>query len=98
MADIIANISCQSMNDNYKHCNPGRCLFPFKFNKQDQNQCVPFQAGKKSKKGTICATKKGARGGLIEYGYCSDESGIVAGKGASQDVGVVVKKVETKDN
>lgn len=44
---------------------PGNCIFPFKYQWKEHNNCV------KTEKGDICATSVSERGTLKTYGYCA---------------------------
>lgn len=46
----------------------GDCIFPFKHQWKDHNECID------SEKGKICATSVTDRGTLKTYGYCENNS------------------------
>ena len=45
----------------------GDCIFPFKYQWKENNECVD------SEKGKICATSVSDRGTLKTYGYCKED-------------------------
>ena len=71
----------------------GECIFPFKFQWKDNNECL------ETDKGNICATSVTGRGTLKTYGYCERNSRSRS-KSKSKSKGSlkkITKKKGTKD-
>ena len=71
----------------------GECIFPFKFQWKDNNECL------ETDKGNICATSVTDRGTLKTYGYCETSSRSRSKSKSKSKVSLkkVTKKKGTKD-
>ena len=58
------NINVLGKKEKNKKVMEGDCIFPFKYQWKDYNECVETEKGK------ICATSTSDRGTLKTYGYC----------------------------
>lgn len=59
------NINKSGKTEKNKKVKEGDCIFPFKYQWKDYNECTETERGK------ICATSTSERGTLKTYGYCS---------------------------
>ena len=61
-----SNINKYGKKEKNQKVQEGECIFPFKYQWKDSNECVETEKGK------ICATSVSDRGTLKTYGYCED--------------------------